>query len=393
MFTIGTLDFLDAQALHDYLIQGYDFQGEWSLHENLLHPIQCLINEGAGNLAYALFGSSNFELDLSKYNTFTDTIYSAFDYNTPANEKNIAFFRYLVSNTKNINKEIKGKTLLSHGFSSGLAPEFISLLIHAGCNINYKDNTNSGYLHQIIDSYWHVIIEETKLVWFVLLIEAGININQKNNDGETPLIYAIKKRNYQYIKTLMDYGADPNETDNYKCSAFYYVISYGDRNEAFDLMKKYAVPDFEMVNHYGETSFIAFMKRFKGNNSDLQLLSKLIEMGASFSQTATGNYGEIISAISLLANKSLEVLKFVLDKGFIDAHTKDNNGDTLLHKVCTSYTAGDRETAKNVYRKAKLLIDAGADPNALNNKNQTPTTLALLDHAKRKTVELLLAMS
>ncbi|SHL97567.1 ankyrin repeat domain-containing protein [Flavobacterium chilense] len=391
MFTIGTQKFKDAQELLDYLAAGYGFPDECFDHKAILHPIESLMAEGAGDLAHGIFQRSKQVLDLYEYDSFLSTIYSAFDYNTPATEKNLGFFWYLVSNTQNINEEVSNKTLLEYYLDRGLPVEFFYLLLEAGCDVNYRSSTGRTYLHNIIDIYWHIISDDTKMAWFLMLIDAGIDINQKNNEGETALIYAVKNCAYQYIKTLLDHDADPNQTDDYKCSAFYYTMAHGERNLAFDLMMQYASPDFDMLNRYGETSFIAFMKRFSGSEEDMKLLPKLIEAGADFSQTITGPHGDNISAISLLARKKTEVLKFVLEQKFIDVHQKDNNGDTILHMVCASYTGWDSETAKEVYRKVKLLLQEGADPDSLNDRDETPMMLAVLDDAKAKTVELLLA--
>jgi ankyrin repeat protein len=50
----------------------------------------------------------------------------------------------------------------------------------------------------------------------------------------------------------------------------------------------------------------------------------------------------------------------------------------------------DQEAARQLYQKVKLLIAAGADPNAMNDKDETPLMLAVQDNLKAKTVELLL---
>ncbi|KAF2509127.1 ankyrin repeat domain-containing protein [Flavobacterium foetidum] len=391
MFTIGTQNFKDAQAIYDYINAGYGFPDEWFEPEAMLNPIQSLMAEDAGDFAFGIFERTKYVLDLYEYDSFFSTIYSVFNYDTPPTEKNLGLFWHIVSNTQNINEEVSNKTLLSYYLDRGLPAEFFYMLAEAGCDVNYRSSSGHTYLHDIIDIYWHMIHEDTKLVWFIMLINAGIDINQKNNEGETPLIYAVKKGADLYVKTLMDNGADPNETDNYKCSAFYYTMAYGNRNVAFEIMKKHASPDFETLNRYGETSFIAFMKQFQGEEYNMELLPKLIEAGAYFSQTVLGPHGNQISAISLLADKNLEVLKFVVEQGFIDIYEKDNNGNTILHHVCASYIGGNSETAKEVYRKVKLLVEQGADPEALNDKDETPMMLAILDDAKGKTVELLLA--
>jgi ankyrin repeat protein len=62
----------------------------------------------------------------------------------------------------------------------------------------------------------------------------------------------------------------------------------------------------------------------------------------------------------------------------------------LLHQVCAFNVNYDQEVARQLYQKVKLLIEAGADPNATNDRDQTPMMLAAQDNLKVKTVELLL---
>ena len=46
------------------------------------------------------------------------------------------------------------------------------------------------------------------------LLENYSNVNAKNKEGLTPLFYAVHTKHKENIKLLIEYGADPNITNN-----------------------------------------------------------------------------------------------------------------------------------------------------------------------------------
>ncbi len=128
------------------------------------------------------------------------------------------------------------------------------------------------------------------------------------------------------------------------------------------------------------------------SESGINLLKQLIEDGADLYQTNI-YYGEEITALDLIAEKSAEVLAIVLESGQVDINRNDDQGNTLLHKVCAYNVNYDAEKAKETYKKVKLLIEYGADTTATNDQDQTALMLASDDNLKIKTVELLIKQS
>jgi len=113
----------------------------------------------------------------------------------------------------------------------------------------------------------------------------------------------------------------------------------------------------------------------------------MVADGADLRQPGT-YYGEPKSPLDWIAEKRSEILKAVIDS--VDVHAQDDKGNTILHKVCAHNVNFDAEAAKEVYCKAKLLLDAGADPSITNDKDETALMLAQQDNLKVKTVELLM---
>jgi len=386
MYRIGDRRFMNIQELRAYIEAGNRFDND----SDRRSAISLLLKQNAVDLAYVVFEQYTASLDLFEYSYIGDVFFSIFaSTEMPGTEETAGFLITALSKAENLDEPVGNETLMQYFLAQGASPVFVQCLINAGCDLNHQKWDQSTYLHQIIKTTWHIISEETKLTNFYLLIEGGADIHRKNMDGETPLITAVKKNEWGYVKLLMDRGADPGEPDKDGCTAFYYVIHYGERVVIYDELCKHASPDFEIKNHYGETYFIAFMKKMTGREDEMQLLPKLLEAGASFSPTITGHWGEMLSGLGYLAGKNIEVLKLVLDNNYVNINEKDNEGNTLLHKVCSG-TASGSEAAKDVYRKVKLLLEAGADANATNDKDETPVMLAMQDDAKAKTVELLL---
>lgn len=125
------------------------------------------------------------------------------------------------------------------------------------------------------------------------------------------------------------------------------------------------------------------------SETQLAFLKQMIEDGADM-YTPAIFYGNEKTPADITAEKSFDIFSTVIETGKLDITGQDNNGDSLLHKVCAFNVNFDNEAAKDTYRKAKLLIEKGADVNLTNNKDETPLMLATTDNLKTKTVELLL---
>ena len=112
------------------------------------------------------------------------------------------------------------------------------LLIEQGAPITSNDSHRNTPLHKALKVGW---LEVAKL-----LVEKGADINAKNDEGETPLIIAtakgfqdkqknlksendIKKENYyfEFIKFLIEKGADINAKTNYGNSALFLALLKG----------------------------------------------------------------------------------------------------------------------------------------------------------------------
>ena len=103
----------------------------------------------------------------------------------------------------------------------------------------------------------------------------------------------------------------------------------------------------------------------KKHNDFLKLL---IEMGVSL--TNRNDRGANLLMNLVYESHQTNMIPYLLEKG-IDVNAQDLNGNTALHYVIGAVTP---LTTFNViaYQHVKDLLENGADPNILNNNNQTP---------------------
>ncbi|MEL6117160.1 ankyrin repeat domain-containing protein [Photobacterium sp. SP02] len=79
----------------------------------------------------------------------------------------------------------------------------VKLLMEQGENIHHVTaNDKWTYLHKAADT------EDTPPESIQFLIDQGLDVNAIDNYGYTPLIYAVRQRNVQVIRILLENGAN-----------------------------------------------------------------------------------------------------------------------------------------------------------------------------------------
>lgn len=336
-----------------------------------------------------LADSGSIETDIYEYEKLDGTIFESIFHKMTAAEDHQQFLRDFVAKLDNISDAVQNKTLLELAFLNQAAIETIRILVDAGCNVHYKDNAEAGYLYKIVQEY--SIREDKGLEYLTFLLEQGVDPNEGNVVGETPLHLAINKNKNSYIEFLLQHGANLNQPNKDGETPFYAAVVHQVCDaDTYRKLAAYSTPDFSIANKQGETLLLGAVRmRSKGTERDAELLKALLNDGADVYQTSP-HYGNQKSALDWICQQPASMLETVLEAGVADVNRKNDAGNTLLHQVCAYNVNYDQEAARQLYRKVKLLIEKGADPNATNDKDQTPMMLAAQDNLKSKTVELLL---
>jgi len=142
--------------------------------------------------------------------------------------RQLPIIKLLVKYGANVNYINKGKSLLMYAIELGEV-KITKYLIDHHANVYFKDKFDYYDMIEAIDENRktemfeyltrsnvnifpsHIIkdiIHDERFYLLKILISNHVNINMKDSKGNTPLVYAIKKRSQQMVDYLIDCGAD-----------------------------------------------------------------------------------------------------------------------------------------------------------------------------------------
>jgi uncharacterized protein len=348
-----------------------------------------LLQAKAYSLLLDLISNRFIETDIYEYNKLEDGVFEVLLRWVNEEEDRLQFLRDFLSKLDNVGDAVQDKTLLDIAFPLQVPISVIKILVEAGCNLHWKNNSEANHLYKVVQEF--SIKEERGLQYIAFLLNEGIDVNEGNVVGETPLHLAISKNNKPYIQLLLENGADLNQPNAKGETPLYCAVVHQVCNvDTYKSLTAFASPDFGCTTKDGEALLLGALRmRRSGDDHEAALLTALLDDGADLYQTSP-HYGKAKSALDWICEKPSGLLKAVLATGAADVHRRNDEGNTLLHQVCAFNVNYDQEVARQLYQKVKLLIEAGADPNATNDRDQTPMMLAAQDNLKVKTVELLL---
>lgn len=200
-----------------------------------------------------------------------------------------------------------------------------------------------------------VLIGTTDLI--DLAIAKGADINAKTSDGDTPLHLA---RNYVTVEYLISKGADVKAKNSIGDTPLHAACRRGDESSAITLVTSGA--DINAINNQGQSPF-----DLAGSNDSL--MKALIRNGAHVNLNA----GKLLDAAKYL---DWSAMRMLIEAG-ADVSAKDSDGNTVLHLLSMHPFIPSQNVAAMV---TDLLIQHGANVNAVNNKGQTPMKVALSNH-------------
>ena len=242
-------------------------------------------------------------------------------------------------------------------------------LLKKGANPNVQNKNGYTLLH---------ISENYKVIQ--LLLSYGVNVNATSKCGNTPLHFAAIRMNIQKMTQLLNCGADPNILNNRNDTALHHVLmNYGriDQDvllEAINILTDFGA-EIDNQDYNAETAlYLAVMgthtKRMK---SPPKTVLKLLQLGAN--PNISNSNG--LTALHLAASKcNIHIMRILLEHGADPNALENYSRYSALHMafdynyhILYNYNIPDRE--KYRIEAIELLVKYGAKINFQDDLGMT----------------------
>ncbi|RAV27634.1 ankyrin repeat domain-containing protein [Sinomicrobium soli] len=331
------------------------------------------------------------EPDLFEYESFARTpVHTMLIPNLSREEDWQAYlplFNAFLRRIEDIDEEVAGYNLLSYAIENKSPVAILKAVIDTGISMNYQSVYGVSYLYQCCQKLRMPRPDAGEVVQ--LLLDNGVDVNARTTAHKTALFQAVECAHIPVTRQLLEAGADVSQADTKGLTVFYIAAVHLQNAEMFKLLLEYGTPDFTRRNSDNENMLNAFLKYVQPGTSSLDILKLLLDNGASLTDTSE-YYHRPKSGIDWVAEKPPELLAFLLEHDYIDVNARDDNGTTLLMKVCAYPSNHEESRAKDTYRKVKMLLKGGADPETENNEDKKAVDYAMEDQLKAKIVQVLL---
>lgn len=334
--------------------------------------------------------------------------YGALPLSIAATNANGDIVNALINAGADINKLLAGgETMLMIAARTGNLLAVDSLL-EAGANVNAQDSK-----------------EQTALMWSAAeghelvvrsLIDAGADINQTLGSGFTPLLFAVREGNIDVALNLIEAGVDVNsiltrkrergmragnnaseQPINQGLSPLLLAVRNGHFELAIELVKVGADPN-DMRSGFTSLHTMSWVRKpdssdrgdpapvGSGKLSALEFVREIVALGAdvnlplkegaprqpnSASRIESGGSTPFLLAADRADVALMEVL---LDLGANPFWTNLNSTTPLMAAAGLGTAAPEEEagTPEEALEATKLLLELGAEVNAINERNETP---------------------
>ncbi|MBX3241728.1 MAG: ankyrin repeat domain-containing protein [Chitinophagaceae bacterium] len=349
---------------------------------------ETLVKNKAFDVLDALVKNGTIPVDVYELEKLEYSIFEVLFKHLPADDESLQYLSRFIGNAENVNDEVNGQTLLGHALNIWAAPEIVQTLIDSGLNIDFLNNAEDSLVIQAVRI--NMIPQDRQLAYIRILLNAGVDINKTNIVKQTALHVAIERDKKHLLDILLESGTQPNDQDDKGNSAYYYALAHKMDGEIYGKLSAVSLPDFTLQNRNEETALSEYLRMMSGADRDVALLEQLVDDGADLDNVAP-YYSRPKSGWDWIIEKPTTVMQRLLAKTGRDVNLQDDDGNTLLHKVCAIDVNYSHDAAREIYKKVKLLLELGADASITNSKDETAMMLASGDNLKAKTAELLLS--
>ena len=242
--------------------------------------------------------------------------------------------------------------------------DIINVLLNAGADPNIADMNGKTWVHHAVTSDCSKEIVQS-------VIDLGADVNTTNNRNVTALMEACKEGNLDTIKTLLNAGADPNIADIDGHTWIHYAIIADNSKETVQSIVSLGADVNTTNNHSITALMIACMK---GN---IDAVDVLLHAGADPNIADTDV--ETLIHYAVQEDCSKEILQATIDHG-ADVNSTNMYGETALLIACK----------KGNIDAIHVLLNAGADPNIANAKDETCIHHAIVEGCSKETLQAII---
>ena len=238
-----------------------------------------------------------------------------------------------------------------------------------------------------------------------LLLDKGVDVHANDNVGWPPLVRAAEYGQLRIVEILLERGADPLKGTVGNRLPLHFSAEAGHLAIVNLLLKQPSVdPNFK--DYTGQTAL--FKAANNGHHEVVELL--LQQKGIEPDAVSKDGFTPLLQAIFEIHQK---VVKLLLDRADVNPNQSDTTynqtplwmastaGDEILSmflerkdiKINGQSRWGETPLYQAIQRKrlsaAKMLLDAGADPNVPTHENKTALSWAAAENSE-ESIELLL---
>lgn len=242
---------------------------------------------------------------------------------------------YLLSKHVDIeSRNLRGETPLYYALKSGDV-NAAALLIKRGADLKTLDNSKQNIYFAAIESKSKATLE--------FVHEYNKDVDCVNINNETPLLSAITINDPEFVKRLLDFGADIEKQT--KTTPLWHAFDQaGGNTECLKVLAERGV-NLNKKNSLGETVLVRSIKNIKDD-----LAIAFIQWGADVNVADSNGSTPIQLCVQTKNNK---LLSFLIGAN-ADLLVRDNKGMTLLH---TCVESNSRETLDILLESKKIQID------------------------------------
>ena len=206
------------------------------------------------------------------------------------------------------------------------------------------------------------------------LLSAGDEVGEAQPDGTTALMWAAYHRNTGLARELLEHGAEPNATNRYGLSALSQAALVGEAELIGALLEHGADPNAKLPE--GDTPLM-----LAARSGSLESVQLLLDAGADVS-AREGHHGE--NALMWAAGENhADIVSLLLEHGAeVGAVSTEFTWDLTQTGVASELPRGGLTALMHAGREnaidaARVLLDAGADPNSTDPRGISTLRVAI----------------